>query len=168
MEFKKTIKLELSDYTAYNLFTLKKVYIMVPIISIGLTYLLIFRDDYTLDILNFAIYAAIITIVSLLGFYALMNYSAKKSFMSAKTMQAPQDVTLNDSGVFASGEFGNTNMLWQNIYKVVEANKAFYIYLLKMQGLIIPKRLISADENAVIRSIVKNSLPSNKYMLKEL
>lgn len=167
MEFKKILKLEFSDYSAFNMYTLKRIFIMVPIISIGFTYLVLFREDYELDVLKFAIYAAVITILSPLVFFVLMKYSAKKSFMSAKTMQAPQEVKLNDTGVFTSGEFGNTNIPWQDILKVIEVKKAFYVYLLKMQAFVIPKRLISANENTLIRSIVKKSLPAGKYRLKE-
>ncbi len=167
MEFRKTVKLEISDYTAFNFFVLKRVFILLPIICVGLSYLLIYRGDPDRSLLSFAVYAVVISILALLGFFLLMRHSMKKSFKTTKAMQLPQEVVLDDAGVHASGEFGNTNMSWQDLYRVVEVKKAFYVYLLKMQAVIIPKRLTSADENAVIRSIVKKYLAPNKYRFKK-
>ena len=167
MEFRKTIKLEFSDYLSYNLFAFKRMYIQLAIMIAILPPLFVYSQRDTMyhiwiDMLIVFVFAVIASGLFVLLLIALMKRNLKKQFTSNLLMQAPNDYLLDDAGVHASSEFGNTNIPWQDVFKAAESKDAILIYIAKMQAFVLPKRLMGPQEEAALRTVLRQHMPPDK------
>ena len=166
MEFRKTIKMELNDHLSFSWFVSKKLLILMPVLVFVLVpaFTVLTSDAGTtlLDLLiTFCISIVMIGLCILLS-KVLLKRNLKKQLDSNRIMQAPNDIVMDDEGVRTSSEFGSANLPWPNIFKAAEGKKAYYVYIAKGQAFIIPKRLITADEEATLQTLVKRHLPPEK------
>ncbi len=172
MEFRKTIKLEFSDYLAYNLFSFKRMYIQLAITIAVIAPLYVYSKRGTvfhiwIDMFIVFVCAVIVAGLFIMLLIALMKRNLKKQFTSNLVMQAPNDYLLDDTGVHASSEFGSSNIPWQNVFKAAESKEAFLLYIAKMQAFVLPKRLIGPEEEAALLAVLRQHMPPNKLKLKK-
>lgn len=166
MEFRKHIKLELSDYISYNYYTMGKMLILFPALIVVLVILFVANDiDATTTLPGMLIKigaAIVITVLASFLFVILLKGNLKKVFLSNKMMQVPNEYLLDETGVHVSNEFGNSSIPWQSIVKAAESKNACYVFIAKNQAFILPKRLIGASEQQELQTLLKRHLPPEK------
>ena len=163
MEFRKRFVTTIEDLTSYSIFNIKK--FLIPILLLCSAALIILNLD---DMSGWWI--TLITMIITIGLFALLfvvilKRNLKKQYNSNKLMQAENDVIMDEAGLHISAEHGNTNIVWNNVSKAAESKNGFYVYIANMQAFIIPKRLLSAEEEATIRSLIQTHLPPEKNKL---
>lgn len=170
MEFRKTFRMELDDYISFNLFHAKKLLLMNILLFIVfvpvLTLLISDSQDYLL-VLSVAIFFGIImaSLLTLLNVF-LIKRNSKKQYFSTKVMQADTEIIVDGSGIRQTNEFGKLTISWADVFKVIESKKGFYLYISKMQAFVIPKRLVSPEEEKILRGLIDVNLPTKKNRLK--
>ncbi len=173
MELKKRFRLTLTDYTAFNFFHLKGRLIALPIIFIVLMPVAIML----IDLANYGyvdpmiLIAALVVAVVLGAVVTLINivsvrYSAKNQYKSSKAMQSENDITVDQSGVHETGEYGNTVSGWFDMIKATESPSSYNIYFSRLQAFVIPKRILTPDEEEILRTLVYQHLPPEKVKLR--
>lgn len=170
MEFRKTFRVELDDYISFNLFHLR-IRLIVNIIVFTLllpTIMLIVNrsQDYLFLLLASLIFGILIS-----GFMTVINIfsikrQSKKQYDSTKVMQADNLILIDKSGIQESNEYSQTRISWTDVFKATESKNGFYIYFSKMQAFVIPKRLVSPEEEKILRGLIDVNLPTKKNRLK--
>lgn len=115
--------------------------------------------------------ATFIIDVLLAGLMTLINifsvrHTAKKQYESSKAMQSNSDIVMDTSGIRESSEYGSTVVQWSVVIKAAESDTAVYIFFSQLQAFLIPKRLISPQEENVLRELIQSNLPSEKNKLR--
>lgn len=174
MEFRKSYKIELTDYQRYNLFCSKKQLVLMPtlfVVFVPMLILFVFKIDTTLGwvliliiaVLISAIFAGLMTVLNIV----LLKRISKKQYDSSKTIQAENELVIDKTGVRESNIYGNMAIEWTDIFKVAESKHAIYMHISKLQAFIIPKGLLNQQEDSTIRTLARENLPIEKYRLKK-
>jgi len=168
MEFQKRIKLELEDFLAYNFaITKKQMIIALVTLVLVLPVLLVILFDNISDPLFIYIVALIAAILGS-GFLVLFSKkSSKKRYYSNKIIQAEFDYTIDNTGIHQSSEYGNTSIVWSDIFKATESKTGIYLFIAKFQAFVIPKRLLSPQEEKTLRAIITANLHAAKNKLSK-
>lgn len=174
MEFRKKVLISFQDYMDFNYYQARKRLIMTPVFYVIFAFLMVYimgtsrlGENWAVllsDPYIYWVFGLTLLIIILFDFFHL-KYSGKKLYNTNRMMRAESDIILNNDGYHETNEFGNTSLGWRDIYKAAESKKAFYIYVSKRQGYIIPKSLTEEQENEVIRSLIKEHLPPSKFRL---
>lgn len=170
MELRKTFHLELEDYISFNLFHSKKQLLISLLAFIGLVplFTLAISDsqDHHLVLSVSIILSIVIGILYALLTVFLLKRKLRKQYNSTRLMQAESEIIIDKAGLRQSNEFSNLAISWTDVFKAVESKKGFYLYISKMQAFIIPKHLVSAEEEKILRGLIDINLPSEKNRLK--
>ncbi len=172
MPLRKMIRLTLSDYISFNFFHLKTRLIAMPIalmLIMPVAVIVIDLIEYG-EVLWLAAIVALIIGAIFAGLIALANTfsirrAAKKQYDSSKALQTENETTINEDGVRESGEFGSTNVGWSDVFKAAEGRDAYYIFFSRLQAFVIPRRLLSPDEETVLRTLLQRHLAQEKLKL---
>ena len=153
MEFEKTIEINAQDYYHYSFLFGKRNIIFLTIIAFFVFFMAasVFVDQV---MVQFIIAAIICVLLILIEIYNLKS-RVRKLFASTRILGLPKQIKLDRSGFFTNSEIGSTNLLWSDIKKVVESDHAFYFTVYQNSNIIIPKRLLTAEEAELIRAIIK-------------
>ena len=171
MEFRKSYTLSLKDYMTYNLFSHRKQLVLMPVVFFALmTVAWVFimlassPDLITLIvvILLISLFAGLIALSNVLS----LNRQAKRQYQSSHAMKTEFELIMDNNGVRESGSCGSTNAAWEHILRAVESQNAFYVHVSQLQAFVIPKRLLSAQEDALIRSLLTSHLEPKKCRIK--
>jgi hypothetical protein len=124
MEFRKTIKIEIGDYISYNLYAFRRQLMLMPaaIIALSLVYCVANGGTAISGKVPFAlVFLPIVAVFAGLvagAYIVMLRVVAKKQYRTSRVMQSPLEIVIDEAGVRESGEFGNTNIPWLNIYKL--------------------------------------------------
>jgi membrane protein implicated in regulation of membrane protease activity len=169
MKFEKRVSYTLDDYIAFNLFFMKKRLILTPVLFIILFPLAILVIELIGNSPSwlFMLLTTLIIAIVLAGLMTLFSIfsvrrAARKQYQSSKAMQAGSDLVMDDAGVRETSEFGSMVIKWEDIFKVMESDSAYYVFFSRMQAFLIPKRLISPDEDATLRALIGQHIPAEK------
>jgi hypothetical protein len=166
MEFRKKVALTVQDHLDFNLHALRKLltillllFLLVPLLTLSIS-----EDGNILLTLAVSI---IITAAAVIFIFLRTKAAARKNierdFNTSRLVRAENEIIINDSGLSSSGEFVSLKVGWEDIYRAEESISAFCFYILKMQAVVIPKRLISSEEDSVIRTLITKYIAPNKY-----
>ncbi len=174
MEFRKTIQYTLEDYIAFNFFHLKSRLIWMPVLlvivfpAIMLAFDLLQGDTawFMMLIATLVIAVVLAVLMTLINVFSI-RHAAKKQFQSSKAMQAQSGIVIDGSGIQESSEYGSSVVKWEDVLKAAESVTAVYIYFSHLQAVLIPKRLITPDEDEALRGLVKDHLPQKKNKIRQ-
>lgn len=170
MVFNKDLSLLVDDYIAFNMFHNKKRLIINSLIFIlSFTFLAIVISSFRSY--KYGYIFVIIGIITL-GLMTFGNISSlkklsKKQYDSSKAMQAPATVVVNNQKVSETNSFGSTIYEWNDLYQAVESKNAVYIYFSKLQAFVIPKRLLTQQEEATLRQLINENIDPKKNKLRK-
>lgn len=174
MEFKKKLQFTLKDYITFNLFYMKKRLIWTPILFVLIfpavsVIISLVQGDSTWP--NMLI-GSLIVIILLAGLMTLINivlilHTAKKQYQSSKAMQAESELTADNAGLREISEYGSTIVKWEDIRKAMESVTAYYLFFSRMQAFLIPKRLITQEEEQTLLTLLYQHLPAEIIKLKK-
>ena len=173
MEFRKKLQFTLKDYITFNLFYMKKRLIWTPILFVLIfpaisVIISLIRNDSTWP---FMLIGTFIVILLLAGLMTLVNVfsirrAAKKQYQSSKAMQAESEFIADSAGVRETGEYSSTVVKWEDVYKIMASDTAYYIFISRMQAFLIPKRLITQEEERTLLALLNQYLPAEKVRLR--
>lgn len=166
MEFNKIIQFEVKDIVSLRIYASRKELIILPLLF-SISAYFIPSDKAPQSNWLFIIASFVCTSIALFFImYGLMVYQAKKAYNTTKPLQIPHKILLDEFGIHRSSEYGNSDYKWEYIFKAIKTKKAIYIYFFKKQiVVIIPKRLISVEEEINLISLLIKNLPNNKVKL---
>ena len=173
MKFEKRVSFTLDDYISFNLFYMKRRLIVTPVLFIVLFPLAIMlielmRNSPTwLPMLLTTLIIAIV-LAGLMTLFSILSVrrAAKKQYQSSRAMQAGSDIAMDDAGVRETSEYGSTVVKWEDVFKTMESDSAYYVFFSRMQAFLIPKRLITPAEDAALRALICQHVPPEKNRLK--
>lgn len=166
------VKLDETDLYKYNL---KQAYSNAGVIlfsvigAFGLIYLPIFvwkvmKEGLEPPIMTYFLF--VITLFSA-NLPLIIKRSSRKLMASNKLLQQTQHYKITEQEILISSVNGNTQITWENVFKVREEKNYFSIFISKAQAYLIPKRFFynSKDVDA-LKDIMRQSLPSTKLKLR--
>ncbi len=171
MEFRKSYTLSLKDYTTYNLFSHRKQLVLVPIVFFVLMaaawvfIMLASGPDVTTLIIVILLISAFSGLIALSNALSL-NRQAKRQYQSSHAMKTEFELVIDNDGIRESSSCGSSNAAWEHVLRAVESGSAFYVHVSQLQAFVIPKRLLNAQEDALIRSLLTSHLGSKKCRIK--
>ena len=173
MEFKIARTLTLKDYFQYNMHHAGK-RILIPniIIVLILPWIYVMGTDTPTAHYWFVLPLAYCAAIAISGLMFMLSLSLikrnlKKVYNSSKPMQSESTLLVDDTQISETSSFGNFTFGWADIYKASESKNGIYIYGSKLQAVVIPKRLLSQQEESTLRTIIAASLNATKNKLKK-
>ena len=92
--------------------------------------------------------------------FLLARYRLKKTFRELPSLQATIDVTIDDQQLSYSWVRGNYILPWANVRRGRETKNFFILWESSAFARMLPKRVLSAEETAIIRKkIAKRGKP---------
>ena len=166
MKFNKIIQYENKDIVSSRIYAARKELIILPLLLSIVAYFIPSDKAPQFNWLLFIASFAATAIALFFIMYGLMVYQAKKTYNTTKPLQIPNEVLLDELGIHRSSDYGNSDFKWEDVYEVIKTKKAIYIYIFKKQiVVIIPKRLITVEEENDLRALLVKNLPNNKVKL---
>lgn len=105
-------------------------------------------------------------VLLLLLFPIILRQKANSTFRGNYFIPKTQRYYFSELGLNVSSESGNTNIRWDEIYRVVEYKNLLLIFILKDKAYIIPKRLIVKEYKDLIE-IFKTFVSIEKLKLRK-
>lgn len=170
MVFNKDVSMLLDDYIDFNMFHAKKKILLGTLIPISVFTILMLLLGFTNSIKQVAYYLFIIVIFPTLiisGITSSIKKLSKKQYESSKTMQAPTTIVINNQKVSETSIFGSIIYEWNDLYQAVESKNAIYIYFSKLQAFVIPKRLLTPQEEINLRQLINENIDPKKNKLRK-
>lgn len=107
------------------------------------------------------IVAALFTIINPIYLY----YKAAKQVKLTPMFLKPLDYKINDPGVFVSQGEEKLSIEWEQIRKVIETKKDFYIYLSPTRAYILPKEQYE-DKVEVVKDLIRKHVADKHCKLR--
>lgn len=170
MVFIKDVSMLLDDYIDFNMYHGKKKILLGTLIPISVFIILMLLLGFTISIKQVAYYLFIIVILPTLtisGIISSIKKLSKKQYESSKTMQVPTTIVINNQKVNETSSFGSMMYEWNDLYQAVESKNSIYIYFSKIQAFVIPKRLLTPQEEATLRQLINENIDPKKNKLKK-
>jgi hypothetical protein len=100
----------------------------------------------------------------LLFVFFSVKAKVKSSFKSDQTLQHPMEVIINNEGLIVNAYRGNTNPLWEDVYRYTITPDTIYIYTAENKSVIIPKRVFEneTDLNSVT-ALLKDKIDLSRH-----
>jgi hypothetical protein len=162
-----SVKLEERDYEKFNHFFSKKKLIISIIIYLLLFTLcfIYFLSNNGFDLETFKI--SLFIFVPICFLYIILTIFANKFYVKVKSKNVFKSntfinretfYTINIEGISSSSDYGNMKIKWGDLYKVLEDENSLYLFISKIQALIIPKRFFdnSEDISFLKEKVLKN------------
>lgn len=143
---------------------------------------LLYRLTYEKPMMKFLIFVAIVIVVWIAVYYLdlfalpepiIYQYitlilivvvqpfviftTIRKNYYSSSHLREMLDMELTPKQIKIKGESFYMEILWTNIYKVVEKQNWFLVYQNNLSAIIIPKKDLSEAEKHTIREILKSA-----------
>jgi len=143
---------------------------------------LLYRLTYETPMMKFLIFVAIVIVVWIAVYYLdlfavaepiIYQYitlilivvvqpfviftTIRKNYYSSSHLREMLDMELTPKQIKIRGESFYMEILWTNIYKVVEKQNWFLVYQNNLSAIIIPKKDLSETETHTIREILKSA-----------
>lgn len=171
MEFKKDIKLELNDLLAFSYSKIVfPIIIFAPIfaiISLAINYLtekpFILLEELLSTLVSTVITVALFALVSVF----LLKRSQKKQYESNPILRASSLITINKEGFCRKNDFEQVFIKWNEIFAVYEVNSSYNIYVSKFISVLIPKRLLTPQEETTLRQLINENIDTKKNKLRK-
>ena len=169
MEFKKETQMLLKDYIAFNIYFAKKklllnaiiFFLIFSILALIISYFGIIKWTYSLV---FGI--AGVVLMTLTNISSIKKVSSKQ-YESSKAMQKPSTTIINNSKVGETSEFGSIFYEWNDMYCIEKSKSTYYLFFSRIQAFIIPKRLLTQEEENTLRQLINENLEDKKNKLKK-
>ena len=172
MEFRKSYILDTTDFVSYNLYFHRKRLILTPVFFFLLMSLMAFifafsgNTDPAAALIIFLLIVALLT--GALAFWSVysLKKQARKRYQSSLAMKTENELVIGKDGISESGECGRTAVSWPNILFAAETSSAIYVHFSRLRAFVIPKRLLSVEDDAAIRRLLAVHLPPKKLRIK--
>lgn len=173
-ELKISVKLEAEDLEKYARFLYKRRLVSSSIAfflaSVVVTFYLIpsSNEDFSLQLKLIVI---IIEATFSVGWYfvnrKIMDIRNKKVFETNKLLQKVHKYVLNSDGIYSEAESINGIVKWTDLFKINEDISSFYLFVSKIQAIIIPKRFLGDEEQIqLFKRIIIDNIEGNKIIFK--
>lgn len=170
MEFKKDIKLELKDLLDFSyskvIPRLTLLSLIIAIVSIAVLFL-IERSFLFEDLLGTLVIIVITVVLFALLTIVLLKRSNKKQYESTQLLRANAQITINKEGFSRKNEFEQVFIKWNDIFAVYEVRNSYNIYVSNLASVLIPKRLLTSQEEITLRHLINNNLDPKKNKLRK-
>lgn len=161
MEIRKTINISLKDYFFFNLGLIKKnifTYILILAV-ICVAFVAIMFDGFAFNSLDFWLKYLMfygIGIAFLCLYFGLLTFIAsRRAYLPNKKYYQNMEMVINEKGIFQYSEGAESGFTYDKIFKVKENIIAFIVLISPRQGILIPKKAFTKEEEAIIRNLVK-------------
>lgn len=163
-----TATMTLEEFLKFNYFHLfkgtnKLIVIFFPIIFLILGFLSYLEGNLeeTIVLTLFVILMPPLMII-------FTRISVKKNFKSNKFIQSITDVFygFNSDGITQISKVSRSEFKWTQVFRVYEQKEFFFIYLSRMQALIIPKAALGEGGVGRLRLLMNNTLAKKQNKLK--
>lgn len=163
-ELKINFKLEFSDFLDFQFSHLRRSFLnkllLVGLTIVVLPFAAIFLLKGSIGLPALTIYgkpAAIFFSVLVLMLLAIW-FSAKKAFSNDREIQMNSEYVFDASGILRSSESSTIRFSWSDLYKFAESGKTLFIYSAPAKAYIIPKRHLTQEQLAFIKSFLNASI----------
>ena len=109
---------------------------------------LLFRGKPPLEAIAFPLMGIVLVIVSL---RLLSTWRLRKCFREQKSLQQVIDVTIDPQHLSYSSARGSYLLPWADVRRSLETKEFFVFFESSYLGRILPKRVLSQEETAIIR-----------------
>ncbi len=93
----------------------------------------------------------------------LIIYFSKRKYKKLKSLQNEYTIIVNDSGVETMSSETKTFVVWNRILKVLENEKAYYLFISNTVAFILLKRYVeSMEEMVFLQTQINKNIPSSK------
>ncbi len=167
MEVKGTFKMEFSDYKAFCKFHRRKVTQISYVFMLVLTLTWLqpkTGDQFVIGILGILIAFAFIFVVDMIA----LHQSCKRMFNSAPLSKLEVENVINEGGFHQTSSVGNTDLTFEQFFKICETKDAFYLYISKIQAFIMPKQDFASEEEIEnLKKILRDKVEKKKLKLQK-
>jgi hypothetical protein len=147
---------------------------------INLIYILSYRKGWMIFITIIGLLMLLVTIIYLIGTASMLfgkdfnpwsdiflaflflvaipisiYFSARSNYLSTKRLQEPIEYELSNESIRMTGESFNSELNWEQAYKIEELKNWFLIYQSKRTANFIDKKKLSAEQIQQLRSFFK-------------
>ena len=102
--------------------------------------------------------------IGLIGIYLLLKYRTKVAFKTDSFINKPQEITVNEEGIYVDAYRSNINPLWIDIYKYNITKQGVYIYIADLKAMIIPTRFLNDNDRMVLSEFLKTKVNTEKHI----
>ncbi|MCR5792216.1 MAG: YcxB family protein [Lachnospiraceae bacterium] len=74
---------------------------------------------------------------------------------------------MNSNGITVSMLEESEEVKWEDIYKIRESKKCFFLYFSRVQANIIPKKQMTTEQCVEVKKLIVEQLPAKKYRLNK-
>jgi hypothetical protein len=162
------------EYLQYNYYTAwaaperkkYRIYYFLRVILlyglVALLYIIATRQNYIwIDIAVFVI-TGTIYLIMIPSFVKSSVRRKVKDILSKKENQHVLDeaeIVLSDTGIIDRDTFTESRYDWDAIVRLAETSDSFYLYTNSYHAIVIPKRVIEKDSEAVLKRLLGEHLP---------
>ena len=168
MEFRKSYALSLEDYLSYNRYSHRKHIIMMPalflVLMLAVCIFIVFVGR-TPEISTLAV--IIVLIVLFAGLIAAsnilaLNHQAKRQYRASNALRSEFELAMDKNGIRETGSAGSSGAKWEQVKFAVASKKAFYIHISTLRAFVIPKAMLTPEEDVLIRKLLTTHLNGRK------
>lgn len=165
MECKIDIDLLEKDYTQFNLFVSNRY--SKPIMLIYFIFLTLIIYDICSDLLVSTMMSLLASVAIWFLLRVIHIFFAGAAYRSNKLLQHRSTVYADNSGIREMSDASDLRITFENIYMVRESKHAIYIFIARNAAIIVPKRILNADNEKVLRTLLRANIDSSKMKLTE-
>lgn len=109
---------------------------------------------------------AMFGVVFLLYMPCTIYTNAKRQFLMSDVLKQSLHYNMNEKGIISSQGEEKAELLWEQVYKIVETKKNLLIYSNRRNAFIIPKVIIE-DQYEQMRELMREHVESYRLRLKK-
>jgi hypothetical protein len=94
------------------------------------------------------------------------RWAARRQLRTGPSSRGLQEIGVADWGIRVAGPMFTGELRWAAFMKATETEEFFLFFLSKLQPLFLPKRLLTAADTRVVRSVVSSGLGSKAELLR--
>ena len=108
------------------------------------------------------IYLALFIVFLVIFIPVSLYFRTKSHFESDKLIQEEQNYQIDENGVKAKSEYGNSDIPWDKVYGAHLNKKYITIALSKSRMYLLPARFFEGEQMQELSELLKNTLPKSK------
>lgn len=91
---------------------------------------------------------------------------AKRQILTSEVFKEPLHFTVTEEKIISSQKEQSAELLWEQVYKVVETKSSILVYSSRINAFVLPKSQIG-DQCEILRQIMMQKLPKYRIKLKK-
>lgn len=120
--------------------------------------------DFNFSFYRFILYNS--PLIFLILFSIFLFNSVVKNYTTDELIKEEIELSISNQEIQVKTVSTNSNFDWKKVFKAIEFNKLFGIYIANYKAIIIPKRLLDSEKIESLKSIISSSIEEKKIKFK--